>query len=107
MLNIFILEYPVNDRIPIRFILNYVETYQSGNAYKNIYPDLLALSANLYPELFDITSFLIQEGKESESEALWDIQTINKDWIQNLPAIELKNLLDQWETNPSLVINGK
>lgn len=98
------IEYPIDDRISIRFILNYVEA--NKNTYKSIYPDLLALSANLYPELFDITSFLLQEGKESESEALWDIQTINKDWIQNLPAIELKPLLDQWQTNPSLVVQG-
>ncbi|KAI7897292.1 integrator complex subunit 2 [Mucor mucedo] len=96
-------EYPIDDCISIRFILNHVEANQS--TYKNIYPDLLSLSANLYPELFDITSFLLQEGKESESEALWDIQTINKDWIQNLPAVELKHLLNQWETNPSLVIH--
>lgn len=68
---------------------------------------MLALTANLYPELFDIQSFLIQEGKESESESLWDIKTINKDWIQNLPAVELKQLLDQWDTNPSLVMNGR
>jgi hypothetical protein len=89
--------------VPIRYILNHVE---SEPAYKNIYPDLLALSANLYPELFDITSFLIQEGKSSESETLWDTKTVNKDWIQNLPAIELQKLLDQWETNPELVIYG-
>jgi hypothetical protein len=86
-------------------MLNHVESCASGTAYKSIYPDLLALTANLYPELFDIQSFLIQEGKESET--LWDIKTINKDWIRNLSALELKNLLDQWETNPSLVINGR
>ncbi|KAI9265837.1 integrator complex subunit 2 [Helicostylum pulchrum] len=98
-------EYLVDNRIPIRYILNYVETYQGGSAYKSIYADLLALSANLYPELFDITNFLLREGKESESEALWDIKTMNKDWIRNLQPVEIKRLLDQWETDPSLVIH--
>lgn len=67
---------------------------------------MIALSANLYPELFDITSFLLQEGKQSESEALWDTKTINKDWIQSLPAKDLKSLLEQWETNPTGVVNA-
>lgn len=61
----------------------------------------------MYPELFDITNFLLREGKESESEALWDIKTMNKDWIRNLQPVEIKRLLDQWETDPSLVIHGK
>ncbi|KAI8079262.1 integrator complex subunit 2-domain-containing protein [Thamnidium elegans] len=30
---------------------------------------------------------------------------MNKDWIRNLQPVEIKGLLDQWETNPSLVIH--
>lgn len=87
--------------------MNHVESYQSGNAYKLIYSDLLALSANLYPELFDIQSFLIQEGKDSTVDALWDIKAVYKDWRKNLTIIELEQLLGQWETNVSLVVDGK
>ena len=87
--------------------MNHVESYQSGNAYKSIYSDLLALSANLYPELFDIQSFLIQEGKDSTVDALWDIKAVYKDWRKNLTIIELEQLLGQWETNVSLVVDGK
>lgn len=95
------------DRIPIRFILNHVESYQSGNAYKSIYSDLLALSANLYPELFDIQSFLIQEGKDSTVDALWNIKTVYKDWKKNLTTTDLEQLLGQWETNIPTVVDGK
>lgn len=87
--------------------MNHVESYQSGNAYKLIYSDLLALSANLYPELFDIQSFLIQEGKDSTVDALWDIKAVYKGWRKNLTIIELEQLLGQWETNVSLVVDGK
>ncbi|CAO0792117.1 unnamed protein product [Mucor circinelloides] len=93
------------DRIPIRFILNHVESYQSGNAYKSIYSDLLALSANLYPELFDIQSFLIQEGKDSTVDALWNIKTVYKDWKKNLTTTDLEQLLGQWETNIPTVVD--
>ncbi|CAO3618231.1 unnamed protein product [Mucor hiemalis] len=95
-------EYTVDDSFPIRYILNCVE---GEPAYRTIYPDMIALSANLYPELFDITSFLLQEGKQSELEALWDTKTINKEWIHSLPPNELKGLLEQWGSNPTLVIN--
>ncbi|CAO3655350.1 unnamed protein product [Mucor fragilis] len=94
------------DRIPIRFILNHVESYQNGNAYKSIYSDLLALSANLYPELFDIQSFLIQEGKDSAMDSLWHIKTVYRDWKKNLTTAELEQLLSQWETNVSTVVDG-
>lgn len=94
------------DRIPIRFILNHVESYQHGNAYKSIYSDLLALSANLYPELFDIQSFLIQEGRDSTVDSLWQIKTVYRDWKKNLTTAELEQLLSQWETNVSTVVDG-
>jgi hypothetical protein len=94
------------ERIPIRYILNQVESFQGGNAYKSIYSDLLALSANLFPELFDIQSFLIKEGKESESDPLWDIRTTNKNGRNNLNVKVLQQLLNQWETNPNSVIDG-
>lgn len=94
------------DRIPIRFILNHVESYQSGNAYKSIYSDLLALSANLYPELFDIQSFLIQEGRDTTADSLWQIKTVYRDWKKNLTTTELEQLLGQWETNVSTVVDG-
>lgn len=95
------------DRIPIRFILNHVESYLNGNAYKSIYSDLLALSANLYPELFDIQSFLIQEGKDSTVDTLWNIKTVYKDWKKNLTTTDLEQLLGQWETNIPTVVDGK
>lgn len=87
--------------------MNHVESYQRGNAYKSIYSDLLALSANLYPELFDIQSFLIQEGKDSTVDELWNIKAVYKDWRKNLTIVELEQLLGQWETNVSLVVDGK
>jgi hypothetical protein len=83
-----------------------VESLDGGIAYKSIYSDLLALSANLFPELFDIQSFLIKEGKESESDALWDIRTMNKDGRNNLNVQVLQESLNQWETNPNSVIDG-
>jgi hypothetical protein len=60
------------DQIPVKYILNHIETYQDGKAYKTIFSDILALSANLYPELFDVTSFLMQEGKEVDM--MWDTE---------------------------------
>lgn len=33
---------------------------------------MLAVSANLFPELFEVSSFLIQEGKEMDM--LWDTE---------------------------------
>lgn len=83
-----------------------MESIQSGNAYKSIYSDLLALSANLFPELFDIQNFLIKEGKESESDRLWDIRKMNKDGRNNLNVKVLQASLNQWETNPDTVVDG-
>ena len=52
------------DRLPIRLILNHIQSFKDGVAYKGIYRDFVALAANLYPELFDVTSLLLQEGKQ-------------------------------------------
>lgn len=92
--------------IPVRYILNHVDSFEGGNAYRSIYSDLLALSANLFPELFDIQSFLMQEGQGSEEHDLWTITSLNKDWKKGLNTIELKKLLNQWDTNPSMVVEG-
>ncbi|KAL1932240.1 hypothetical protein VTP01DRAFT_9296 [Rhizomucor pusillus] len=51
-------------RIPLRSVLNHVEQYKNGQAYRGIYPEFIAMTANLYPELFDVTSLLLQEGKD-------------------------------------------
>ncbi|KAI9494160.1 hypothetical protein BDB00DRAFT_336399 [Zychaea mexicana] len=51
-------------RIPIRLVLNHIEHYKGGSAYRGIYRDFIASAANLYPELFDVTSLLLQEGKQ-------------------------------------------
>ncbi|KAI8138411.1 hypothetical protein BJV82DRAFT_297080 [Fennellomyces sp. T-0311] len=49
------------DRIPIRIILKHIE---QERGYRGIYKNFIALAANLYPELFDVTSLLLQEGKQ-------------------------------------------
>ncbi|KAI7898222.1 integrator complex subunit 2 [Cokeromyces recurvatus] len=93
------------DHIPIRSILNHVEAFQGGQAYKSIYSDLLALSANLFPELFDIQAFLIKEGKESNN--LWNVGHMSNDWQHEKWTItELESRLNQWETNPAVVIEA-
>ena len=48
--------YELMEMIPIRRILSFAETSDS-----HVYPDLLALTAFHYPELFDIISFLVDE----------------------------------------------
>lgn len=70
------------DQIPIKYILNHVETFQKGEAYKAIYSDMLAVSANLFPELFEVSSFLIQEGKDMDM--LWDMETKKRYMIYTL-----------------------
>jgi hypothetical protein len=60
---------------------------------------LLAFTANLYPEMFDIQSFLIQEGIESNP--LWDL---GGKWADQITVVDsLRDILKQWDTNPTLV----
>lgn len=61
MMEFLVIEYSFVDRIPIRSMLNHLE---KGSAYRGIYRDFLAMAANLYPELFDVSGLLFQEGKE-------------------------------------------
>ncbi|KAI8092453.1 integrator complex subunit 2 [Gilbertella persicaria] len=85
------------DRIPIRYILDYVEL-QARQPYKAIYSDLLALAANLFPEFFDVQSFLIQEGKDVS----WDHHTRPK----TMSLDQLQHQLNQWELNPATTIEA-
>lgn len=55
----------ITNKIPLRAMLNYVETTQASKAYSALYPDLINLTANLYPELLDVVSFLLYDGKTS------------------------------------------
>lgn len=59
-------------RIPVRIILNHIESYNAGEAYKGIYPDFISMTANMYPELFDVTALLLKEGNEPD--AYQDVQ---------------------------------
>ncbi|RUS20124.1 hypothetical protein BC937DRAFT_86312 [Endogone sp. FLAS-F59071] len=56
------------ERIPVRRILTHAETYGGGAPYGAVYPDLLGLCASHCPELFDVTSFLVEEGRAEEDE---------------------------------------
>ncbi|KAG1286343.1 hypothetical protein G6F66_010205 [Rhizopus arrhizus] len=92
------------DQIPIKYILNHVETYQEGEAYKAIYSDMLAVSANLFPELFEVSSFLIQEGKEMDM--LWDTEM--KKRKGNMKKVNLEQsefIFSQHDTNHSHVLD--
>ncbi|KAI9323255.1 integrator complex subunit 2 [Dichotomocladium elegans] len=54
-------EYSFADSIPIRSMLNHIE---SDTGYRGIYRDFVAMAANMYPEFFDVTGLLLQESKE-------------------------------------------
>lgn len=56
------------ERIPVRRILTHAETHGGGTPYGAVYPDLLGLCASHCPELFDVTSFLVEEGRAEEDE---------------------------------------
>ncbi|RCI07062.1 Integrator complex subunit 2, partial [Rhizopus stolonifer] len=91
------------DQIPIKYILNHVETFQKGEAYKAIYSDMLAVSANLFPELFEVSSFLIQEGKDMDM--LWDMETKKrKKNTKKIDLGQLRSVFSQHDTNHTLVI---
>lgn len=94
------------ESIPVRYILNYVESFEEENTYRSIYSDLLALSANILPELFDIQSFLMQEGQDSEADNLWTIATLNRDWKKEFNVTELQYIMNQWNTNSAKVVEG-
>ncbi|KAG1394471.1 hypothetical protein G6F60_010834 [Rhizopus arrhizus] len=92
------------DQIPIKYILNHVETYQEGEAYKAIYSDMLAVSANLFPELFEVSSFLIQEGKEMDM--LWDTEMKKrKGNMKKVNLEQLEFIFSQHDTNHSHVLD--
>ncbi|PHZ10671.1 uncharacterized protein RHIMIDRAFT_239493 [Rhizopus microsporus ATCC 52813] len=91
------------DQIPVKYILNHIETYQDGKAYKTIFSDILALSANLYPELFDVTSFLMQEGKEVDM--MWDTD-VKRRKTKQLEPEELVSILVQHESKQTDVIDA-
>lgn len=45
-------------------MLNHIERYRNGTAYRGIFREFVALTANVYPELFDVKSLLLCEGKD-------------------------------------------
>ncbi|KAI8061194.1 integrator complex subunit 2 [Gongronella butleri] len=47
--------------VPLRAMLTFIE-HHSG--YDAIYPEFVSLTASLFPELLDVTSFLLREGRE-------------------------------------------
>ncbi|CDS07806.1 hypothetical protein LRAMOSA01755 [Lichtheimia ramosa] len=84
-------EYSFIDRIPIRSMLNHLE---KGSAYRGIYRDFLAMAANLYPELFDVSGLLFQEGKE-------DLTVMDRVWNGGYPSLEkLDSILSKWQQYP-------
>lgn len=56
--------YDLTELIPIRMILLTTERRGKGHDYKYLYPELLALISNNYPEIFDIDSLLTYEDWE-------------------------------------------
>ena len=84
---------------------------------------MLAVSANLFPELFEVSSFLIQEGKEMDM--LWDTEMkkryfvrvvfsrkeakkeIRKGNMKKVNLEQLKSIFSQHGTNHSHVLDGK
>ncbi|ORY95852.1 integrator complex subunit 2 [Syncephalastrum racemosum] len=79
-------------RIPVRIILNHIESYHAGEAYSGIYPDFISMTANMYPELFDVTCLLLKEGNEPD--AYQELQRPQKITIEELHGL-LDNVHDQ------------
>ncbi|CAO3625299.1 unnamed protein product [Cunninghamella blakesleeana] len=54
--------------IPLQAMLNHIEAQNNSNKksapYQSIYPDMISLTANLFPELLDAVSFLLTTEKE-------------------------------------------
>ncbi|ORZ21065.1 integrator complex subunit 2-domain-containing protein [Absidia repens] len=79
-------------------MLNYVETAQGAKAYHAVYPDLANLTANLYPELLDVVSFLLYDGKMSADFT----SLVNKNF--SIPLDELEQVLLKSEDKPDCTL---
>ncbi|OAD69143.1 hypothetical protein PHYBLDRAFT_149543 [Phycomyces blakesleeanus NRRL 1555(-)] len=90
------------EKIPIRFFLNHVESYQKGDAYRSIYPELVSLMANLFPEIFDVVGFLLQEGKEFD--LAYDTKKATRWWTTDMSREKLGHILSEWKTQPKAVL---
>ncbi|KAI8096694.1 integrator complex subunit 2 [Halteromyces radiatus] len=86
--------------IPLRAMLNHVETTKGSKVYHSIYPDLANLTANLYPELLDVVSFLLYDGKLNLGRQLRSIR-----YDQFISQDELKQALSEYNSKPDYVLN--
>ncbi|CAO3587733.1 unnamed protein product [Absidia cylindrospora] len=88
----------VTHSVPLRAMLNYVETAQGAKAYHAVYPDLANFTANLYPELLDVISFLLYDGKMSS-----DLPNlVNKN--SSIPLDELGQILLKSKDEPDCTL---
>ncbi|KAG0207159.1 Integrator complex subunit 2 [Mortierella sp. GBA30] len=65
-------EYDVNllEHVQIRKVLLYVQNFQDGIAFKTVQPMFLKLVNAQFPELFDVTTLLLEEELANSSSAL-------------------------------------
>ncbi|KAI9031805.1 hypothetical protein CLU79DRAFT_730254 [Phycomyces nitens] len=60
--------------------------------------------ANLFPEIFDVVGFLLQEGKESD--LAYDTKKATRWWTTDMSRDNLGHILSEWKTQPKVVLTA-